>query len=240
MGAQRGNFQGWRFVVVKNPAVIAKMGNAVQSVADKVAGWPIEAQWKEEIARHQKKSSFFKEAPVCIAVFANKYESVMDKILIPRESFDPEAKEILAFRRSAPTGLQSAAAAVATLLLVLHNAGLGAVWLANPLIAKKQIERHVEGACGHGSCLPGGRRLSCRVSPEGSETRRGGHGIHSMRGGKHETHPVYVAPDGYGCASQPVPGGHGAKPREISLQTHPSDRSHGRRGGDGQGGQGTR
>jgi len=135
-----GNFQGWRFVVVKNPALIGKMANAVQSVADKVAGWPIEAQWKEEIVRHQKKSSFFKEAPVCIAVFVNKYESVMDKVLIARESLDPEAKKILVFRRSAPTSLQSVAAAVTTMLLVLHNAGLGAVWLGNPLIAKKEIE----------------------------------------------------------------------------------------------------
>ena len=135
-----GNFQGWRFIVIKNPALIGKMANAVQSVADKVAGWPIEAQWKEEIVRHQKKSSFFKEAPVCIAVFVNKYESVMDKVLIARESLDPEAKEILSFRRSAPTAVQSAAAAVTTLLLVLHNAGLGAVWLGNPLIAKKEIE----------------------------------------------------------------------------------------------------
>ena len=135
-----GNFQGWRFIVIKNPALIGKMANAVQSVADKVAGWPIEAQWKEEIVRHQKKSSFFKEAPVCIAVFVNKYESVMDKVLIARESLDPEAKKILVFRRSAPTSLQSVAAAVTTMLLVLHNAGLGAVWLGNPLIAKKEIE----------------------------------------------------------------------------------------------------
>ena len=35
-----GNFQGWRFVVVKNPAVIEKMANSVQSVVDKVASWP--------------------------------------------------------------------------------------------------------------------------------------------------------------------------------------------------------
>jgi nitroreductase len=135
-----GNFQGWRFVVVKNPAVIQKMANAVQSVTDKVAGWPEGAPWKEEIERQQKRSSFFGNAPVCLAVFVNKYESVMDKVLTARESVDPEAKQILSFRGSAPTAIQSAAAAVATMLLVLHNAGLGAVWLANPLSAKKQIE----------------------------------------------------------------------------------------------------
>ena len=135
-----GNFQGWRFVVVKNPAVIEKMANSVQSVADKVASWPEGAPWKEEMGRVQKNSSYFGNAPVCIGVFVTKYESVMDKVLTARESFDQEAKEILSFRRSAPTAIQSAAAAATTLLLVLHNMGLGAVWLAAPLSAKKQIE----------------------------------------------------------------------------------------------------
>ncbi|MEI9477533.1 MAG: nitroreductase family protein [Deltaproteobacteria bacterium] len=135
-----GNFQGWRFVVVKNPAVIEKMASSVQSVADKIAAWPEGATWKEEMGRVQKNSSYFRNAPACIGVFVSKYESVLDKVLIARESVDPEAKEILSFRRSAPTSIQSAAAAVTTLLLVLHNAGLGAVWLAAPLSAKKQIE----------------------------------------------------------------------------------------------------
>jgi nitroreductase len=64
----------------------------------------------------------------------------MDKVLVARESFDPEAKEILGFRRSAPTAIQSVSAAVATMLLSFHQLGLGAIWLAGPLIAKKEIE----------------------------------------------------------------------------------------------------
>ncbi len=135
-----GNFQGWRFVVVKSAAVIEQMANAVQSVADKVGSWPEAARWKEEMVRMQKKSSFFSNAPVCIGVFVRNHESVMDKVLSTREASDPEAKEILSFRRFAPTSIQSAAAATTTLLLALHNEGLGAVWLAAPLSAKKQIE----------------------------------------------------------------------------------------------------
>jgi nitroreductase len=57
-----------------------------------------------------------------------------------RESFDPEAKEILGFRRSAPTAVQNAAAAVTTMLLAFHQMGLGAVWLVTPIQAKKEIE----------------------------------------------------------------------------------------------------
>jgi nitroreductase len=64
----------------------------------------------------------------------------MDKVLVARESFDPEAKKILGFRRSAPTAIQSAAAAVATMLLAFHQMELGAVWLVSPIQAKKEIE----------------------------------------------------------------------------------------------------
>jgi nitroreductase len=135
-----GNFQGWYFVVVKNQAVIEKMADAVQSVADKISAWPEAASWAEEVEQSRKNSSYFRNAPVCIGVFVKKYVSTADKLLLARESIDQEAKRILSYRRSAPSGIQSAAAAVATLLLVLHDAGLGAVWLSAPLIAKDEIE----------------------------------------------------------------------------------------------------
>jgi nitroreductase len=135
-----GNYQGWRFIVVKRKSVIEKMAGAVQSIADKIASWPEAALWKEDIKRYQKNTSFFKNAPVCIGVFTNDYQSVMDKVLIARAPFDQEAKQIYTLRRSAPTAIQSVAAAVNTMLLVFHQMGLGAVWLVGPLMAKKEIE----------------------------------------------------------------------------------------------------
>ena len=135
-----GNYQGWHFRIAKNKDVIEKMANAVQSAADKIAAWPEAAQWQEDVKRYQKNASFFRNAPVCIAVFTSEYQSAMDKVLVAREGFDPEARKILAFRRSAPTGIQSTAAAVTTMLLALHQMGLSAVWMAGPLIAKKEIE----------------------------------------------------------------------------------------------------
>jgi len=136
-----GNFQGWRFIAVKNREVIVKMADAVQSVADKVASWPEANSWKGDIERYQKNTSLFKNAPACIGVFIGEYQSPIDKVLVARESVDPEAKGILASRRSAPTALQSAAAAVTTMLLTFHQMGLGALWMASPLQAKKEIER---------------------------------------------------------------------------------------------------
>jgi nitroreductase len=136
-----GNYQGWRFIVVKKREVIVRTADAVQSVIDKIASWPETMTWEEDIKRYQKNASFFRNAPACIGVFSSEYESVLDKVLISREPFDREAKEILGFRRSAPTAIQSAAAAVTTMLLVFHQMGLGAVWLAVPLHAKREIEK---------------------------------------------------------------------------------------------------
>ena len=135
-----GNYQGWRFTVVKNREVIVKMADAVQAISNKIASWPESVSLKEEMERYRANVSFFRNAPVCIGVFTNQYIGVMDKALMAREAFDPEAREVMAYRRSAPTAIQSAAAAVATMLLALHQMGLGAVWLGAPLMAKKEIE----------------------------------------------------------------------------------------------------
>ncbi len=135
-----GNYQGWHFIVVKRKEIIGKIANAVQAVVDKVASWPEARPWQEDVNRYQKNGSFFRDAPVCIGVFSGVYQSPLDKVLVARESSDPEAREILGFRRSAPTAIQSGAAAVTTMLLVFHQMGLGAVWMVSPIQAKKEIE----------------------------------------------------------------------------------------------------
>jgi len=134
-----GNFQGWHFVVIKNRETLRRMAEAVQSVADRIASWP-ESAALEEMERYRKNASFFRNAPAVIATFVGRYQSVMDKALTLRASSDPEAQRILDMRRTAPTAIQSIAAAVSTMLLVFHQMGLGAVWLGAPLMAKTEIE----------------------------------------------------------------------------------------------------
>jgi len=151
-----GNYQGWRFIIVKRKETIEKMADAVQSVADRIASWPEAVSWQEDVKRYQKNASFFRDAPACIGVFSSEYQSPMDRVLVARESFDPEAREILGFRRSAPTTIQSAAAAVTTMLLVFHGMGLGAVWLVSPIQAKKEIEAILK--------IPSNMKLICLVA----------------------------------------------------------------------------
>lgn len=141
-----GNFQGWRFLVVKNRQVIENMANAVQTVADRIASWPESAAWPEEMERARKNASYFRNAPVCIATFVGRYQSATDKALEVRDT--PEAGEIRTFRRTAPTAIQSISAAVATMLLVFQQMGLGAVWLGAPLMAKNDIETILKAPAG--------------------------------------------------------------------------------------------
>jgi nitroreductase len=136
-----GNFQGWRFVVVKNSKVIHLMADNIQISVNKIAAWPESSSDKKLFQKHQKYAVAFRNAPVCIAVFAENHQSPLEKVLSSRSSFDPEAAEMLSFRQSAPTAIQNAAAAVTTLLLVFHQMGLGAVWLASPLLVKENIEK---------------------------------------------------------------------------------------------------
>ena len=135
-----GNYQGWNFTIVKKASIILKMADAVQSVVDKMADWPECSPWQEHMDRSRKNASLFRNAAACVAVFVGQYQSALDKVLLPRECFDDEAKEISECRRFAPTAIQSAAAAVTNMLLAFHCMGLGAVWLGAPLVAKKQIE----------------------------------------------------------------------------------------------------
>lgn len=135
-----GNYQGWHFVVVKNKSLIGTMGDAVQSVVDNIATWPEASAFKDDMERSRRNASFFRNAPVCIGVFHRKYVSSADKVLLAREAVDQEARRILAYRRTAPTAIQSAAAAATTLLLALQQEELGAVWLGAPLLAKDKLE----------------------------------------------------------------------------------------------------
>lgn len=151
-----GNYQGWRFIIVKRKEIIEKMADAVQSVANRIASWPEAISWQEDVNRYQKNASFFRRAPACIGVFASEYQSPMDRVLAARESLDREAREILGFRRSAPTTIQSAAAAITTMLLVFHGMGLGAVWLVSPIQAKKEIEAILK--------IPSNMKLICLVA----------------------------------------------------------------------------
>ncbi len=135
-----GNYQGWRFVVVTNGDLIRQMADAVKAKTELIASWPEAAQFGDTVSRWRKTSDFFRSAPACIAVLTGKYSSIADKILLARCETDPAAQEIRDCREIGKTSLQSAAAAITYICLLLHYFGLGSTWMAGPLQAKKEIE----------------------------------------------------------------------------------------------------
>jgi len=136
-----GNKQAWRFCIVTNKELIQKIGDAVKSKTELIASWPEAGQSEETLARWRQTCDFFRGAPVCIAVLMGKYSSLADQILRARGERDPIALEMRSYRETGKSSLQSAAAAISYLCLVLHYFGLGTCWMTGPLQAKKEIEQ---------------------------------------------------------------------------------------------------
>jgi len=136
-----GNQQNWRFTVVLDKNVIKSIADAVQVRADYVASLPEASQLGENLALMLKRSGFFRNAPVLIAVATSPYKSPLDQISAARGKRDPKIQQMSEWRSVANTRIQSVSSAIAYLLLVLHQMGLGAVWMTGPMQAKGDIEK---------------------------------------------------------------------------------------------------
>ena len=132
-----GNQQAWRFLVVSNKSLIEKMADGVKRKTELMSSWSEARQFGDTVDRWRKTSDFFRGAPVCIAVLMGRYSIIADQILRARGESDAVAREIRSCRQVGSSSLQSAAAAITYLLLILHYFGLGATWMAGPLQAKK-------------------------------------------------------------------------------------------------------
>jgi nitroreductase len=65
----------------------------------------------------------------------------MFEAMVKRAKTDPEAKKMFEGLQVVAGWAQSTSAAVAYLMLVLHQMGLGTVWMTGPLHAKADIEK---------------------------------------------------------------------------------------------------
>ena len=135
-----GNQQNWRFYVILNRDTIKTIADAVQTSANQIASWP-EAEKFMDTTRLRERSSFFRDAPAAIAVAAAQYQSGIDQLLEAREKTNSQARQIRQWRNLADSRIQSVAAAITYLLLILHQMGLGAVWMTGPMRDKGEIER---------------------------------------------------------------------------------------------------
>ncbi len=123
-----GNAQNFRFIVVHDKDMLARMKGIIGEILGRVTG-------KEAAEDKPSHHNLFAYAPAAVCVVGSPYESVTDKAL--REK-DQERYKIRRFQVN--PGLQSVSAGIAQFLLAAHALGYGTCWMTGPLIAKAELE----------------------------------------------------------------------------------------------------
>ena len=143
-----GNRQNWHFYVVLNKGTIKAIADAQAAGRDKMAAWAGAGAFAPPPPPPGQPPppprSPFSAAPAVIAVGTSKQANPMDRILQ-----DPRAAEMREANNTVDSRIQSVSAAITTLLLVLHQQGLGAVWMTGPLPqCKGEVEKILKAPAG--------------------------------------------------------------------------------------------
>jgi nitroreductase len=152
-----GNGQNWKWFIILDKKVMNAVADAIDKGLDTMMSWPEMAN-----AGPPPRSSILRKSPALIVVTtarslqsaddlyakitANPNEkkgfgAMQDVVIAKRAKTDPKAKEMYDGLQIINGRIQSTSAAVATLMLVLHQMGLGSLWMTGPLHAKADIER---------------------------------------------------------------------------------------------------
>ena len=132
------NSQCWEFVVIHGREKINALADIVaERIRSEFAsiGFKDDPQYIEGQVRGV---TFFRKAPVCIAVFITDMEYYDGKMESAYAKIGVSHRDFLGMLGN--PDLLSIGAAVQTLLLALQEKNLGACWMNEPLIAKKDIE----------------------------------------------------------------------------------------------------
>jgi nitroreductase len=136
-----GNQQNWHFYVILNKSILNSIADAIQANAELIAGWPEAKAIKDVAERMLERVAVFRNMPAAITLAAKEYQSPIDHVIEMRGEYDPQAREIRQWRSVVQSKIQSVSSAIANLLLVLHQMGLGAIWMTGPMQAKGDIEK---------------------------------------------------------------------------------------------------
>ena len=120
------NAQNWKFVVIQNKDLISKMGETVDAKMAKIA----EGLGEEKGAKFLKFSrfsTFFRDAPTVIAVYAKEYvpEGLKEVIDSGMPKLDQDRMWY------ANPGIQSIGAGIENLVLAAYAMGYGCCWMTS-------------------------------------------------------------------------------------------------------------
>jgi nitroreductase len=126
------NYQPWRYIAILNRDLLNRMADVVTTSIDNIPSS------KSIAAKNVKKqvtwfSTFFKDAPVLLALVTKPYETVLESAV---EMTHDEINRL----RNYPD-IQSAGASIQNILLSAVDMGYGACWLSGAMFAREEIEK---------------------------------------------------------------------------------------------------
>lgn len=127
--------QPWRFIIIQDRDMLARMGKMVNAKIDELPISPsIRDGWRQS-------SVFFAYAPTTVAVLYRKIpelypESDINWIIEKKGCSYNEAHDFMG-----RVELMSVSAAIENLLLTAHSLGYGACWMRVPYMAKDELEK---------------------------------------------------------------------------------------------------
>ena len=135
MAPSINNYQPWNFIVITNKQLLQKMAHIV---SEKISNLPSNNSQSAVniISQVEWFATFFREAPVLIALVMDKFETVLEK------SVTLSPIEINRMRNF--PDMQSAGACIQNMLLAATDLGYGACWLSAPMMAKEELEQILE------------------------------------------------------------------------------------------------
>jgi nitroreductase len=128
------NKQPWRFLVVTNSEVKARMAAAVRAAVDRVARH-IDPQFEGPFRAYGDYFTRFENAPVVMVPLHRPLTLL--SMMVGRDLPDVDRQNISAMEQQ--SGIVSTSLATQNLLLMAHDLGLGASGLTGPLIALNEL-----------------------------------------------------------------------------------------------------
>ena len=125
------NYQPWKYYVILNKETLNKMADAVTR---EIAKLPEKNTRFSKLLKNQTAwfSSFFRDAPMLIALTSHAYENVLEKgVVINHDELD---------KINNYPDLQSSGASIQNLLLAATAKGYGTCWMTGPLFAREKIQ----------------------------------------------------------------------------------------------------
>jgi nitroreductase len=137
-----GNAQNWRFFIILDKKVINSISDIIQTNMKTMMSWPEMANAAPPFSRAgNPPASPLSTAPALIVVAAIRSSNPMVDAMMKRSKTDPKAKQMLDGLQVVAPGVQSTSAAIAYLMLILHQMGLGSLWMTGALHTKAEIEK---------------------------------------------------------------------------------------------------